>query len=171
MKQLKIKDIEALVESIDIECKGAQGRDGKGEVPKSVWETYCAMANTSGGHIYLGIEETPEHSFLVRGVKNIQRVQKNFWDTINEKSKVNRNILLHENVEIIDVNGMDIVDINVPRARRNERPIHLGTNPFGNTFFRRHEGDYKADDETVRRMMAEAVEDSRDDRILEHFVN
>jgi ATP-dependent DNA helicase RecG len=32
----------------------------------------------------------------------------------------------------------------------------LGANPFGNTYLRRHEGDYKADDEIVKRMLAEA---------------
>jgi ATP-dependent DNA helicase RecG len=169
MTQLTIEDIETLVESTDVECKGAQGRDGKGEVPKCVWESYCAMANTSGGHIYLGIEETAEHSFVVKGIKDIQKVQKNFWDTINEKSKVNRNTLGVADVEVNKIDKLNILHIYVPRARRNERPIHLGATPFGNTFVRRHEGDYKADDETVRRMIAEAVEDSRDDRILENF--
>lgn len=38
-------------ECVTLECKRA-----KTEVPKSVWETYSAFANTIGGVILLGIE-------------------------------------------------------------------------------------------------------------------
>ena len=38
-------------ECVTLECKRA-----KTEVPKSVWETYSAFANTIGGTILLGIE-------------------------------------------------------------------------------------------------------------------
>ena len=169
MDKLTIEDIEALIESADVECKAAQGRDGQGEIPNSTWETYSAMANTSGGYIYLGIEELEDHTFVCRGIKNIQKLQKSFWDTIHAKNKVSRNILSETDVAILEVEGFNIMQIHVPRAKRQDRPIFLGTAPFGNTFVRRHEGDYKADDEMIKRMMAEAVEDSRDDRILENF--
>ncbi|MGK5095270.1 RNA-binding domain-containing protein [Deltaproteobacteria bacterium TL4] len=152
-----------------MECKAAQGRDGRGEIPQSIWETYSAMANTSGGHIWLGIEETEDHQFICRGIKEISRLQKALWDTLNARNKVSKNILSEADVTVLSIGSYQILDISVPRARRQDRPIYLGTTPLGNTFVRRHEGDYKADDETVRRMIAESVEDSRDDRILEHF--
>ena len=165
----EILDIAALSESVDLECKAAQGRNGLGEVPSSFWETYSAMANSNGGEIYLGIEETAPGEFNVVGIKDTGRVKKSLWDTLHAKSKVNRNILNDEDISVVTVNQKPVMRITIPRARRQERPIHLGVNPFGNTYLRRHEGDYKADDETVRRMMAECVEDSRDERILEHF--
>lgn len=34
-----VDDIAALRESQDVECKLAQGRDGKGALPKDFWET------------------------------------------------------------------------------------------------------------------------------------
>jgi ATP-dependent DNA helicase RecG len=163
-----LSELEALIETTDVECKAAQGRDGRGEIPTSIWETYSAMANTSGGDIYLGIEETVDHRFICRGITDIQKVKKTFWDTLHG-NKVNKNILNDNDVQTMEAGGMNILHIHVRKARRQDRPIYIGTNPMGNTYVRRHEGDYRADDETVKRMLAEAIEDSRDDRILELF--
>jgi predicted HTH transcriptional regulator len=164
-----ISYLDTLIETTDVECKSAQGRDGRGEIPESIWPTYSAMANTIGGDIFLGVEELKDHRFVSRGIKDIHRVRKSFWDTINNPQHVNMNILSDSDVVIIQVEGLNILHIHVPRVRRQDRPIHLKSNPFGNTYLRRHEGDYRVDDESIKRMLAEAVEDSRDNRILEDF--
>ncbi len=161
MKQLSLTDIASIYESADLECKAAQGRDGSGELPLSFWETYSAMANSGGGEVYLGIEETPPGRFSVKGIANPGKVKKALWDILHSRSKVNRNILSESDVQDVLVEGQHVVCVTVPRARRQDRPVHLGDNPFGNTYLRRHEGDYKATDETVRRMIAESVEESR----------
>jgi predicted HTH transcriptional regulator len=127
------------------------------------------MANTAGGEIFLGIEETKDHRFIYRGIKNPAKLQKAFWDGVRSKKKVSKDILSESSLAVLSIDGLNIVRISIPRARRQDRPIFLGENPVGNTYIRRHEGDYRADEETVRRMMAEAVEDSRDDRVLDKF--
>ena len=57
----------------------------------------------------------------------------------------------------------------MPRASRHQRPVYLGKNPLTGTYRRNYEGDYRCDEEIVRRMLAEQVEDARDSRLLEGF--
>lgn len=164
-----LEDLVVLVETTDIECKAAQGKSGKGEIPDSIWETYSAMANTNGGHIYLGIEETKSHDFVLRGIQKPEQLLKSFWDTVHNKMKISRDILQDRNAQLITIDGKTIIELIIPRADRQVKPIYIGNNPMSGTYIRRHEGDYRANEETVRRMMAEAVEESRDDRIIEGF--
>ncbi len=51
MKKKEIIEMLQNGECVTLECKRA-----KSEVPKSVWKTYSAFANTIGGVIMLGIE-------------------------------------------------------------------------------------------------------------------
>ena len=51
---------ELWLESGNLEFKAAQGRDGRGEVPNLMWETYSSMANTNGGYVFLGVKELRE---------------------------------------------------------------------------------------------------------------
>lgn len=166
---LALEDLSALAESVDLECKAAQGRDGKGEVPQDVWKSYCAMANTDGGMIFLGVQEKPAGVFTPLGIANLDRVRKALWDNLQNRQVVNICLLSESNVQPVQVAGKTLLRIEVPRATRQQRPVHMGANPLGGTYVRRHEGDYPADDETVRRMMAERVEDSRDERVLKGF--
>ncbi len=77
---LTAETIRTLSENIDLECKKAAGRDGKGRFPKSALESYSAMANTDGGRILLGVEEKPKGVFNPIGIKNVENVLKEIWD-------------------------------------------------------------------------------------------
>lgn len=169
IESLSLEDVLALAESVDLECKAAQGRDGQGEVPQDLWKSYCAMANTDGGTILLGVQEKPVGTFKALGIANLERVRKALWDNLHNRQAVSLCLLSESHIQPVTVAGKTLLRIEVPRASRQQRPVHLGGNPFGGTYVRRHEGDYPADDETVRRMMAERVEDSRDERVLKNF--
>ena len=79
-------------ERLTLEAKSA-----KTELPRSIWETYSAFANTIGGTILLGIDENrkendPVKRFTIVGVDDTQKVLTDFWNTINS-NKVSTNVL------------------------------------------------------------------------------
>lgn len=162
-------DLATLAESCELECKAAQGRDGKGELPEDFWKTYSAMANTEGGVILLGVQEKTPAQFRVLGLANVEQVRKALWDNLNNRKQISINLLAEHDVVPVEMEGKTVLRIQVPRATRQQRPVHLGSNPLGGTYLRLHEGDYAADDEQVRRLLAERVEDSRDERVLRDF--
>lgn len=59
MTETEIKQMLAQGERLTLECKKA-----KTELPKSVWESYSAFANTIGGYILLGIDENKKKRML-----------------------------------------------------------------------------------------------------------
>lgn len=162
MTSLSILDIEELSEGCDVEAKKASGRDGQGELPRSFFESYAAMANTYGGAIFLGIEEKTTGKFAAIGIGDPHRVLKSLWDGLNNRQQVSTNLLSDSMVEVIEVQSKSVIRIQVPRARRSQRPVYIGQNPFTGTYRRNYEGDYRCDEETVKRMMAEQVEEIRD---------
>ncbi len=162
-------DLLTLAESVELECKAAQGRDGRGELPEDFWKSYSAMANTEGGLILLGVQEKPRGQFRALGLADPERVRKALWDNLHNRKQISLNLLSDADVAPVAIEGRTVLCIRVPRATRQQRPIHLGSNPLGGTYLRRYEGDYPADDEAVRRLLAERVEDSRDERVLQGF--
>ena len=166
---MDVLDLASLAEACDLECKAAQGRDGRGELPDDVWKSYSAMANADGGVILLGVQEKPRGTFKAVGLVDAERVRKALWDNLHNRKQISANLLSEDDVQPITLEGKTVLRIRVPRAVRQQRPVHLGSNPFGGTYLRRHEGDYPADDEAVRRLLAERVEDSRDERVLKGF--
>lgn len=168
--KLRLDRIQELAEGADLEVKAALGRDGRGELPKSFWETYSAMANTDGGVVLLGISEVTKGVFQVIGLTDAAKVQKSLWDGANSRDQISVNLLKPDAVEVVEVEGgRRILRILIPRARRNQRPVYVGRNPLTGTYQRSYEGDYRCDSETVRRMLAEQVEDERDSKILQGF--
>lgn len=161
-----LDDLSLLRESVDLECKLAVGRDGKGAVPEDFWPTYCAFANTVGGVIVLGMREK-NGVFEVVGIQDVAKVRKELFDCLNNPQKVSVNLLTDASVQEVMLYGRTVMLVDVPRASRKQRPVHRTTNPFaGHSYRRLNDGDRPLSDEDVRRMIAEQVEDSRDDRIL-----
>lgn len=164
-----LEDIEALRESADVECKLAQGRDGSGALPKDIWETYSAFANTAGGDIFLGLKELKGGRFELAGIDKPERVLDDLWSTIDNKQAVSANVLREQWVSQIVIAGKTIIHVHVPQATRKQRPVFIRGNPLTGTYKRQNSSDIRLGEEDVRRLLAEQVEDSRDSAILNGF--
>jgi ATP-dependent DNA helicase RecG len=161
-----IADLELLREAVQLECKQARGRDGQGALPEDFWPTYSAFANTEGGVVVLGLRES-QGKFVLEGIVNSAKVRKELFDNLNNRTKVSCNLLSDADVVETTINGRVLLVVDVPRAARKQRPVYLTTNPMaGHTYRRLNEGDCKVADEDVRRMLAEQVEDTRDNGIV-----
>ena len=145
-------------ESDDLEFKSA-----KGGLPQSLWETYSAMANSQGGVVLLGVEDNG----IVSGVTDVGRLKKNFWNIINNRGKINSNLLANCDVVELPWGNTIVLAIHVPRATRIQRPVFLNQNPLTGTYRRNFEGDYHCTEQEVSRMLADRAENPADSRVLE----
>lgn len=158
---------ENLREDVDLEAKSALGQDGRGALPKDIFESYSAFANTDGGMIYLGVKELKDRSFDAHGIENPEPVLDDLWSQLNNPQKVSRNLLTPAMVRRFpSASGRWVIEIEVPRATRHERPIFINGNPLKGTYKRHHAGDYLCREDEVKRMLAEQTEDARDARLL-----
>lgn len=72
-------DLDRLLEQIDIgEDKDFEFKSAEGGLPRDMWETVSAFANTEGGYIVLGITHK-KNQLSIAGVKNIDGKLKAFW--------------------------------------------------------------------------------------------
>jgi predicted HTH transcriptional regulator len=164
-----VEDINALRESFDVECKLAQGKDGQGACPKNLWETYSAFANTQGGYIFLGLKEIKHGHFELAGIPNAQKVIDEIWTGLNDSDLVSCNVLSALSIQCIRINELNIIQMHVPRATRKQQPVYIRGNPVKGTYKRFNSADLKQSEEMVRRMLAEQIEDSRDNEVLKGY--
>ena len=140
-----------------------------GGLPKNLWETYSALANTQGGHILLGVEELPDKTLRPADLPNPEKLVADFWNGVNNRQRVSVNILADKNVQIIEAQGKRIVAIEVPRANRKDKPVYLGADLFAGTFRRNGEGDYRCTRDEVLSMIRDQADASQDLRALEQL--
>lgn len=163
-EQLKVK----FQEGAEVEYKSA-----KGGFPQSFWSSFSAFSNTNGGALVLGVKEK-NGKFVPDGLTEAQVMsyRKKFWDDAHNKACVSIPLLMESDVEEIQTEGGSyLLVFHIPRAAYNLRPVYLTLNPFGNTYRRRHEGDYVCTDDEVRQMFSDAnnLKSSADSRILRGY--
>jgi len=143
-----------------------EAKKAAGGLPQSIWQTYSSFANTNGGVILLGVEENADKTLNAIGLDNPDKLIADFWNTVNNSSKVSINILKDKNAQIIEYNGKQIVVIEIPRAERMDKPIFLNNNVW-NSYRRNGEGDYHCSKESIRAMLRDSADKTQDMIVLE----
>ena len=156
-------------EHLTLECKKAEST-----LPNAVWETYSAFANTVGGTILFGVEEhrkekDPSKRFSIVNIENPSARLKEFWDAINNSTKVNINIIRDSDVGTCVIDGKTIIWIEVPQADYTQKPVYINGNPMSGTYKRNHEGDYHCKEAEIRAMFRDSNDDGIDGGLLEGY--
>ena len=162
-------DRETLLEKLSIgedgelECKAA-----KGGLPKDMWRTVSAFANTDGGLIVLGIAEQ-KAQFVVSGVGNVNAQLKEFWNNHNNPEKLSLPICSPSDVTVETIEGESLILIRIPRVDRRQRPVFINKNRLTGTYKRNHEGDYRCTQDEIDRMVRDASDEPQDVYILDKY--
>lgn len=164
------KEIKNLIkngEGLHLETKACKDR-----LPKDIWETYSAFANTRGGVILLGVTEHKdrplEERFEFSGVSDSYKVITDFFNLVNNKQKVNRSVLVDSDVRPVEVEGVEVIYIRVPEADYRQKPIYINNNLQSGTFKRIHEGDRHVSDEELAMLLRDSS-DNADAQILNRY--
>jgi predicted HTH transcriptional regulator len=137
-----------------------EAKKAVGGLPRSIWESYSAFANTGGGVILLGVAENKKDKRLYPvDLPDPQRLIAQFLELVNDPRVVNRNLLKSRDVAVEEVDGKEIVVIRVPRATRKQKPVYIGGNPMLGTYYRSGDGDFKCTPEQVEKMLNDAKKD------------
>jgi predicted HTH transcriptional regulator len=161
---LDFSELDQYRENNRLEAKKASGG-----LPRGLWETYSAFANTQGGCILLGAEAIPDGTLNPVELPDPEKLVVDFWSAVNDRQKVRVNILEGRRVQIVEAGGRRIVRIDVPRANRRDKPVYIGDNPFTGTYRRDGSGDHRCAEEQVRAMMSDQAETPQDARVLERL--
>ena len=78
-------------------------------------------------------------------------------------------ILLDSDVEIVNVDGAQIVCIHVPQADWMAKPIYLNGNVYKGTYRRNNEGDYHCTEAQVKAMIRDSNADGNDSILIEYY--
>jgi ATP-dependent DNA helicase RecG len=159
----QLLEVLQLGEDQDIEFKAADGG-----LPKSLWETVSAFANTGGGLIVLGVAER-EGGYAVEGLRKPDVLRKTFWDGHNNPQKLSSPICHEDDVSLLLADGKRLLVIRIPHAHRQQRPVFINGNPLLGTYKRNYDGDYRCTEAEVRQMLRDAGDEPQDGLILEGF--
>ena len=121
------------------------------DIPFCFYETYCAMANSSGGAIYLGISEGEEFNKIV-GVENAPQIKKQLCNSLTNKSKMMNNLFDPSDILIINTEFGDVVKVIVKPVAIDQRPVYLNGD-VSHSFKRVDEGDKYLDENEIQAMI------------------
>lgn len=135
-------------------------------LPESFWMTYSAFANSDGGFIVLGISRDGD-GYVVSGVGDPDGIIRDIRDGLRDRGRVSAD-LIHGDIGVMDVDGKDLVIMEVPRAERHMRPVYVNGHVEDGTFRRGLEEDYLCTLDEVDSMVRDS-RDPIDGMVLDHM--
>jgi ATP-dependent DNA helicase RecG len=142
----------------DFEVKEAQWA-----VPKNVYETVSAFANTRGGHVVFGVAEESGR-FEIVGVIGFDKVQNEFLSTLRSRQKVS--VHLETKEDVIEHDGRQVLAFYIPEASKQDKPVYLNAD-IRSSFIRRGASDQKCSEDDIRRFLRNAGGPSHESELID----
>lgn len=99
-------------------------KESKNALPKEFWPTYSSFSNTNGGLVILGVKESQPNN-IIQGVTNTDKVLQDMWNCLSNSEKVSFNSLNDTNVEIVNIDGKEVILISIPEIDKRFKPVYL----------------------------------------------
>ena len=128
-----------------IEWDDFEAKTAKSELPKNIWETVSAFANTIGGWIVLGVVQKGQ-TMIVAGVDNPEKIEQDFSTVLRSGQKFNQPLIFK--VRKIDVDSKTVIAFYISSSK--VKPVYI--NSPVNTFLRVGSGDQRATDGEIMAM-------------------
>lgn len=77
--------------------------------------------------------------------------------------------MLDDNAGICQVQGANVIQIEVPQADYRYKRVYINDNPLKGSYKRNHEGDYHCTEEEVTSMLGDASDSGNDGNLLYGF--
>lgn len=147
-----------------------EAKESSQQLSKDLWKTYSAFANTAGGIILLGVQQSKtDKAFSVSGVEHPEKLCADIFTIAQNKNKVSINLLENEDVKVHDIDGKKIISIYVREANITDKPVYLnGEDNYKNVYIRKYEGDCRATPEEYRRFIRN-TQDNIDGQLLNNY--
>jgi ATP-dependent DNA helicase RecG len=95
-----------LLKRLSIEWDDFEVKEARSELPKNIWETVSAFANSSGGWIVLGVSKKGK-KLEIEGVENAEKQEQDFSTVLRSRSKFN--VLINPKCLKYNIDGKTIL--------------------------------------------------------------
>jgi len=130
-----------------------EAKEALGGLPESLWESYSAFANASGGVLLLGVGENPDKSLRILELPDPRWLLEDFYAILNDPMQVSVNLLTGDDIQVLREEGKCIIAIFVPEATPQQKPVYLANDPWRHTYRRIGEADKRCSAEEVAEML------------------
>lgn len=72
----------------DIEWEDFEVKEASVDLPKTIWETVSAFANSAGGWIVLGVAQRGKR-FEIKGLTHPEKIEQDFTTVLRSRTKFN----------------------------------------------------------------------------------
>ncbi len=144
----ELTELLKLLREMQADTASVEAKRATTELPRRIWETLSAFANTPGGGVLLlGVDE--ETGFAVTGVHDAAKMQADLASVCDQMDPPLRPL-----IQVHRVEGLQVIAAEIPEVDYRERPCYYrGAGIMGGSFVRVADGDRRLTQYEVQTML------------------